>query len=328
MDLETFFSELYVRIDDWYKAHWERQLRRETGAKGQMSDSAVLTVLVAGQWQVGVARRSERGLLRWLAAYGRGWFPRLLKRSAFNERVHKLWSVCLALQQAVAEGLGSRTAAYECVDGLPIPAYTCGQACREDTHWLWESKRGHGGTGGGWFIGKRLLASVSPDGVLTGWLLATANVHERCVLHAFLSARAGSPNLNAPPLSSHERQSNDLTPPVQRIGPFQAVGHFAQHPYLADHWQTTSHATVLAPPSPHASHPWSVPVRRAHASARQIIETVFAVLSDVFAIKRVNAHSCAGLYARLAAKTAAFNLGILLNRALGRPDLAHLTLLC
>jgi hypothetical protein len=53
---------------------------------------------------------------------------------------------------------------------------------------------------------------------------------------------------------------------------------------------------------------YSVLHRRWHASARQTIETVFSVFTQVLGLAHVNAHSYAGLYARIAAKAAAFNV--------------------
>src|SRR6185369_10375591 len=99
MDLETFFTELYVLIDDYYKAEIAGKVKKHAGAQAQMSDSEVLTVMIAGQWRIGVAWRSERGILRWLDAHGRGWFPGLLKASAFNRRGRGLWQVFIGLQQ-------------------------------------------------------------------------------------------------------------------------------------------------------------------------------------------------------------------------------------
>jgi len=61
---------------------------------------------------------------------------------------------------------------------------------------------------------------------------------------------------------------------------------------------------------------------------RQAIETSFALLTNVFNLKHLNAHSRWGQLIRLAAVTAAYNWGIYLNRSMGRPDLAHATLLC
>jgi hypothetical protein len=330
MDYDTFFTELYVMIDDWYKAEVAGQITKHAGAVAQMSDSEVLTVMIAGQW------RSERGLLRWLEAHGRGWFPRLLKRSACNRRGRWLWGAFIALQQWVAQGLGSAEAVYECVDGTPVPAYSAGQALRETGHWLWESQRGHGGTHGGWFIGDRLLASVTEYGVVTGWVLGIANINERWLLEALLSARAGQAALvGPPPDTKHSR--GDLTAPVERIGPLQAVGKAAGNPYLADrgfngqrwlsHWRSAYNAVVLSVPPNNVAQPWPPHVQHQRASWRQVIETVFGVLTEVFGLKRVDAHSYRGLYTRIAAKCAAFNIGILFNRRLGRPDLAHATLL-
>jgi hypothetical protein len=48
MELETFFTKLYVVINDWYKGEWEEVLKREWKARSRLSDSEVLTVVVAG----------------------------------------------------------------------------------------------------------------------------------------------------------------------------------------------------------------------------------------------------------------------------------------
>ena len=336
MDLDTFFTVLYVIIDDWYKTCMVGQIHKHPGASAEMSDSEVLTIMIAAQWQVGVPWRSERSMLRWLTAHGRGWFPRLLSRSAFNQRARWLWQVSIALQQWLADMLGQASAAYECVDGEPVPAYSCGQALREHSHWLWESQRGHGGTQGGWFVGDRLVACVTETGVITGWLLAAAPINERWVLNALLSARAGNAELLAPE-PDRKHAGPELLPPVARIGPLQAVGASFGQPYFADrgfngqrwleHWLTRYGATVLSVPPDNVPKPWSKTAKHALAAARQVIETVFAILADCFALKHVNAHSYLGLYARVAAKCAAFNFGILFNRFLARPDLAHATLL-
>jgi len=74
---------------------------------------------------------------------------------------------------------------------------------------------------------------VTETGVITGWLLAAANINERWVLNALLSARAGCPELRAPePDRMHA--GPELDPPVARIGPLQAVGTSFGQPYFAD----------------------------------------------------------------------------------------------
>ena len=205
------------------------------------------------------------------------------------------------------------------------------QALRENGHWLWASKAGHGGANGGWFFGNRLLASVTEQGVLSGWLLATANGSERFVLQALLSARAGCPSLDAPDPDAHHthticcRPSNGLTrfrrlalTPVGLIWPMAAsIPNAGLTTGTAPPTLTSRLAAILVLLG---RLPFAV-------CTRQVVETVFAVLSQVFDLKPVIAHSYLGLYTRVAAKAAAFNLGILFNRRYGRPDFAYATLI-
>ena len=85
-------------------------------------------------------------------------------------------------------------------------------------------------------------------------------------------------------------------------------------------WDARYHATVITPDTlpPRA--------RRWFHHARQGIETVNAVLTDVLHIRYPRARTEAGLITRLTSKCAALNLGILLNRHFTRPDLALGTL--
>ncbi|HLU09635.1 MAG TPA: hypothetical protein VK003_08205 [Oceanobacillus sp.] len=52
--MDTFFTELYVFVDDWYKAEGAKLMQRRAGAAVKMSDSEVLTIAIAAQWRVGV----------------------------------------------------------------------------------------------------------------------------------------------------------------------------------------------------------------------------------------------------------------------------------
>lgn len=329
MDLDTFLTTLYVIVDDWYKADIGQRVH--VGARERMSDSEVLTVALAGQWRVGVAWRSERGVVRWMDQHGRAWFPQMLGRSAFNARVRQLWGLFIRLQQTVAGWLNQPTDAYECVDSVPLVAMSSGQAKRETGHWLWESQVGHGGTRGGFFVGDHLLASISPRGVVTGWLVGNAAINDRWLLSAFLSARAGQPEGVPSPAASHARRADRPLPPVGHIGAFQAVGASLAHTYLADRgfnsrrwrtlWAKRYAATVLSVPpvnDPERA-AWSRQACLWLASHRQIVDTVFGWLSTVFDFQRLNAHSRWGQYTRLAAILAAYHLGLWLNHCLARP---------
>lgn len=338
MDLETFLTTLYVLVDDWYKSYIAPQKPRRGGAVPEMSDSEVLTLAVAGQWRIGVPWASERGLVRYINAHCRDMFPTMVQRSAFNERVRRLWGAFIVLQQVVAEQLSSPDDVFVSGDCQPLPAFSLGQAQRERGHWLWESTLGHGGTAGGWYYGDKLLAIVSPSGAITGWITGSAHLNDRWLLEALLSARAGRPQLQGPAPNTHASHAERPVPPASHIGPFQAVGQPAHVPYLLDkgfhgvlwqsHWHEHYQAETITAPIRSSRHPWPADWERWLASQRQIVETVFAWLDSVFGLKTLNAHSRWGQYTRLAAKMAAYNIGLFINRLLGRPYGSLATLLC
>lgn len=336
MDLDTFFTTVYVVVDDWYKAQMQIQMRRHWTGRERMSDSEVLTVAIAGQWRVGVPWQSERGLLRYLHAHGRGWFPTLLQVSAFNRRVRCLWAALVQLQQTLAEWLDGSHNVYEVVDCVPLPAYSLAQGYQPG-HWLWWSQKGHGGTHGGWYVGEQVMMSSSGSGAITGWLIGAAPLDDRWMLQAFLSQRAGRLCLDAPAHRPRSGQKARLHPPTLLPTPLLAAGHTHPCSYLADRgfngarWRTHWHqfgADVLTIPPANAPDAWQPAAQRWLTRHRQIIETVFASLTEVFGWQRLRAHSRWGQITRVAAICAAHNLGLWLNRQLGRPLHALATLLC
>jgi hypothetical protein len=58
-----------------------------------------------------------------------------------------------------------------------------------------------------------------------------------------------------------------------------------------------------------------------------MVETTCANLTERFGLKYPGAHRTWGLLMRVAAQVAAYHLGMLLNRLLGRPDFAFATLI-
>jgi hypothetical protein len=339
MDLDTFLTTLYVLIDDWYKRTVKQYKPKRGGARERMSDSEILTLAIAGQWRKGVPWESERSLVRYMRQHGRQWFPTMLNRSAYNQRVRMLCGVLAALQREVCGWLEDEKKGYEMVDGLPLPVCTLGHAARQKQHWLMHSSRGHGGNYGGWFFGQRWWVSLTPSGAITGWVVADASINERWVFEALLSARGGDGDLHGPLVAPQTPPDERATPPLGFIGGAFAVGKWCAT-YLADrglngqrwrdHWREYYHADVIAVPPANTAdfRLWSKADCRWLASHRQPIETAYAFLTEVFGIKRVNAHSQWGQFTRLAAKAAAYNLGLVFNRLLARPLGALATLIC
>jgi hypothetical protein len=336
MDLDTFLTRLYVLIDDWYKGEMKELMQRHAGAELQMSDSEVLTLAIAGQWRVGVPWQSERGLLRFMHLYGRHWFPKLLQRSQFNKRVKQLWAALVRLQQVLADCLESEADLYEVVDCTELPHCSLAQAASHKRHWL-AGKLGRGGNNGGWFYGEQVLVSASPAGVIRGWLLGLAQIDDRWMFEAFLSSRQGGMQLIGPAIEPKKANRTCLIPTIDAFSPAVSVGEGRLRPYLADkgfngarwieHWREFYQAVVITAPPNNVKSDFSLADEKWLSSHRQIIETVFARLTEVFGLKCLNAHSDWGKITRLAAKTAAYNLGIFFNRLLKRPDGALATLI-
>jgi len=338
MSLETFLTILYVLVDDWYKEYIEPYRIEKRGRKARLSDSEVLTLAIAAQWRVGVPWQSERGFVRYMNKYGKGMFPQMLERSAFNLRVRYLWGALVRLQQVVAEELEGPDVIYECVDCCPLPAFSSAQGLKDKAHWLWESTVGRGGTRGGFFYGDHLLLAAHQGGAVTGWVTATASIQDRWLMEALLSARAGQPQLCGPAHRPRASRAQHSEPPLGHVGPVQAAGVSKLRPFVADkgfngqrwidHWRSAYSAHVIAVPPDNAPQPWPPVLKTWLASTRQLIETVFAILSGVFSIDHINAHSRWGQYARIAAKLAAFNSALFINQYLHRPLFAVETLLC
>ena len=330
MDLDTFLVALYTIVDDLYQQHFAHYKPRRPGKRPEMSDSEILTLALCAQWH----GTSERAFLRFAAQYWRSYFPRLLSQSATHRRIWGLIGILTRLSGAVAQELRAYAAPYQVLDNVPVPLM---RRCRGDRHRLFgvEAGVGKGGTDRDWYYGCKLLLSVTPQGVITGFLLSPANTEERWTGEAFFCWRTDPERvpLNLDDLPRY-RKGRKYIGPTGPQGPRFGVGPYSAEPYLADdgfhgafwqaHWRQDYGARVLMAKNyiGDTARFW----RRKHHSRRQIIETINGHLEEVFNLHFPQARSWWGLVARIAAKVAALNLGIWLNRYFGRPDLAFATL--
>jgi hypothetical protein len=292
-----------------------------------MHDVEVRTLELVGQWR----GSSERALLRWADAQLRAWFPVQLSQSAFNRRVHHLGPVLTRLVLWLADQLGAADTPYQIADTVPVPL---ARQCRGKRHRLVAAPAsvGRGGVDRSWYYGVKALLLLSAEGVITGFVLAPARTQDRWPLEAAVSWR------QTPPVAP--REVSDLPPGHAqggaRTGPTGpcwwpgSVGHRSAAPILADSgfagaaWQPWW-AAVLEQPVVTAADVDPV-ARRTFGGWRQGIETVNSVLADALHLAFPKAKTDWGVVWRVTAKCAAFNLGIGLNRWLGRADLALTTL--
>lgn len=327
LDLETFLTILYVRVDDLYQQVVAPQRPAHGGPKPELSDSEVLCLGLAAQWRSGVPWKSERGCLRYAVAHLRGLFPKLTSQSAFNRRLRRLWGSFILLQEAVAHELLTAQD-YEVMDCVPVPVAHGARSFHPG--WLADIARIGKGGNDRYFYGLHLLLLASASGLATGWILAAGNIQDRWLAEGLFSARAGQPQLTGP--GSPGQTEPRLTAPTDWLGPAQSCGRNTGRPVVADngfiaadwqqHW-ADHYAVQVAGPPPNATRAR----QRWFSGVRQVIETVFAHLCDHFGLKYPGAHTTWGLLTRVSAKLAAYNLGIWINRFSGRPDFAFATLI-
>jgi hypothetical protein len=326
VEVETFLIAVYTLVDDLYQTQIAPTLPVRRGRRPALSDSEVLTLLLLGQW----LGNSERGLLRHAHAYWRSYFPQLLSQSAFNRRARNLGSICAQLMLLVARELGCAASLYQVVDTVPVPL---AQLCRGKHHRLFaaDAAIGRGGRDKHFYYGQALLLSVAADGPIAGFVVGPASTEGRWLLDALLGWRHAptQPLWTVDDLPPRKRKDPYVGPTGPRWWP-GAAGAYSAAPYIADdgfcgaawvdHWQSDCRVQVFtcqqygrqAPPA----------LKRNHHGWRQIIETANAILDQALHLARPAAKTVWGLVTRLTAKCAAYNVGIWVNRQLGRPDLA------
>jgi hypothetical protein len=300
-DFETFVIAVYVLVDEFCRDHLPPEPARP-GRRPALARAEVVTLALVGQ----PARfGSERAFARFAAARLRPLFPTLPDRSQLNRAIRRQHDAIVAFGRGAARRLGALTAEYEALDGTALPlraAQRRGVGALPEVAAVGRSPRR------GWFVGVRVLVAVTAEGVITGWGVAPGNEHDSALAETFFAQRAA---------------------PAQAL---PSVGRAASGAYLADtafagraaraRWAERYGARVYAPPQPDSAERWPPALRRWHAGARQIVETVIGRLLGGLGLERERPRTLGGLLTRLAAKVALHNALIRCNRAAGRPDLA------
>src|ERR671910_2888839 len=175
MDLETFLISLFVLIDDWVSDVRPREPKRRPGRPTLLSDGEVLTLAILCQWQ---RFRSERDFWRFADAHLRGYFPDLLSQSQLNRRIRASEAELRSLQRDLAQTLADPSAVYRVMDTTLVPAVVRVRACRKGL-FAGQAAFGRSISKTEWVYGFTVALSVSPQGVITAFGLASANCDER-----------------------------------------------------------------------------------------------------------------------------------------------------
>jgi hypothetical protein len=279
----------------------------QPGPAARLTPSEGVSLALFGQWR---QVPTERAFYRYAVAHLCGAFPTLPARSQYNRLLRRCHDTIVAVGQHLAALLDGRTSPYEALEGLGVATRTLK---RRGSGWL----AGQAASGRcnrvGWYEGLHVLAAVTPPGAITGYGCAPASTKDQRLAETFLALRQAP----QPGVSS--------------------VGTPASGVYVVDagcegrtwhtRWAQCYGATVIAKPKRSAPGYWPQPLRRWHASIRQIVETVHDRLLATCGLEHERPHDLAGFRTRLAAKVAWHNFCLWLNVHLGRPPLAFADLI-
>ena len=167
----------------------------------------------------------------------------------------------------------------------------------------------------GWYEGFRLIVAVDPTGVITGFGFGCASTKDQPMAEIFFAARY-RPNPRLPSVGSADG------------GLYYVADKGFEGAENHRRWLECYGARLVCPPKRNSlKRSWPKRLRRWAASIRQIVETVYDKLHDIFGLRRERPHDMSGLRARLAARVALHNFCIGLNERLSRPRLAFVDLI-
>jgi hypothetical protein len=330
IDLDTFLTTVYCIVSDLYQQQFAAQKPRRRGKPAELSDDEVLTLALVAQWQ---SQRSERAFGRYVAQHWRSYFPRLLSQSQLNRRMRDVAGVLSALGPALALRLSKELgrAAYEGLDGVPVPLMRC---CRGDRHRCFanEAAIGRGGSDRDYYYGVKLLTAVNSHGLITGFVFGPANTEERW--RTFPQALPPRLADLADVLPRDHPHRGKRCGPTGPIAAATGVGQATAPGYPADlgfqgcvwqaHWQLDYQAIVLTQHFFDEQADEAQRDRQLH-SLRQVIEGINHIFTACLGLAFPRARTPWGLLMRLAAKIAAYNILLWLNHLYDRPAFAHLS---
>lgn len=293
LDLDTFLTEVYSMVDDWYKVRMVPLLPKRPGPAGALSQSEVLTLAVLSHWNV---FPSERAFWRWARVHLCAYFPALGSQSRFNRRVRQLGPVLERMYRDLGRVL-ARPSSYRVLDATLVPV--AGIARWRHSPFRGEAAKSWCAAKQEWCFGFKLFLAVTPEGIITSAALTAANVGDRPGAETILA------------------QEQHPT--------YLADKGFCSAPWERE-WREHFGVEVIAAPNRRHKRAWPEGRYRRMSGLRQIVEVVIGHLKERFGLERHRAKTLQGLCARLGAKLAAYAIGQHLNRAYHRPLKAFATL--
>ena len=170
MNLNDFIVNVFCETDDFMKKFFPDRTLRTRGPLPQLADSEVLTIEIVGEI---LGFDTDKKILNFFKNFYRHYFPNLASRANFVRHTANLWWVKQRLFEYIAEGFKDIILV---LDSFPMPVCRFARArfCK-----LFKGLATYGKElGNQTFYGFRLHLKINSVGMIQGFDLAAANVHD------------------------------------------------------------------------------------------------------------------------------------------------------
>ncbi len=186
MPNEEFIIEVYCVVDEFLAKELAGQRLRRCGESPQLTDAEVLTMEIVGEYW---GHNSDKGIWRYFKEHWQAWFPTLGCRTSFTRQCANLLQMKNRLRERIAAHL-CPAAEIQLFDGFPIPT------CHIKRCWSQNPFKGVGSISycaakDERYFGFKGHLLIHPNGLITGFALATANIDERDILPEVVAGKKG-----------------------------------------------------------------------------------------------------------------------------------------
>jgi hypothetical protein len=289
---EDLFSVVFILVDDWMRQiYGSGNLPRATQVP-EFTDSEVLTIVLVGEL---CNSPREKGWLRQVRASYLYLFPLLPERSRFCRRAQQIVPLLIEFRRLILRWADADLKPIRLLDSLPLPLCANWRVLQSNqpisgTSWGYCSSKKS------FYFGLHPLALVTEEGFVDEFFLAPGDMVDSPLLNAFLS--------------QCERLGKDISG-QEWIGDKGFVGK-AREKWAKEILGLTLHIRQRDYKD------WIPSFQKLLDKVRRPIEGFFSVLTNNYHLTDMLVKTDIGIYRRVEAKVAAFNLARYFNLVLGR----------
>jgi len=178
---------MYVIVDDWYLKKGQNILKGKPGQKPRLTDSEVITLMLAQDY---IPYPGENQYIGYLRANYLELFPDLISQSQFNRRARNLRLLVEEMRRCWLQELGLLTQGDLLLDTKPIPVMGYKRSKRR-SDFAGSADYGFCASRNMKYYGYKLVSLCTLDGIPVVYELVSANTDERLAAESILYALRG-----------------------------------------------------------------------------------------------------------------------------------------